>query len=83
MNDVTQKFYNDPENAPDLSREDFYARKAVIDEVADWTEMMERSEVVHKNEWTPILYRYEVMSYSLCHCIVYMCVLMMDHMYRS
>jgi hypothetical protein len=53
MNDVTKKFYRDPEQSPDLSEENFMARKKVIEEVGKWSE--EKDE-----EWPPILYLYEV-----------------------
>jgi len=61
MNDVSQKFYGDPEDATDLSPEDFFARKAVIEEVEKWCDEMEdKPELIYQNKWTPILYLYEV-----------------------
>lgn len=62
MNDVSQKFYGDPDNATDLSELDFYARKAVIEEVAEWCDENENTkpQIIVENRWTPILYRYEV-----------------------
>ncbi|KAJ7932705.1 hypothetical protein B0H13DRAFT_2514856 [Mycena leptocephala] len=57
MNDVTKKFYRDPEQSPDLSEEDFMARKKVIGEVGKWSE--EKDE-----EWPPILYLYEIVKAS-------------------
>ncbi|KIK63636.1 hypothetical protein GYMLUDRAFT_40705 [Collybiopsis luxurians FD-317 M1] len=65
-NDVTQKFYGDPDDATDLSELDFYARKAIIEEVAEWCDENEgkKPEVIHENKWTPILYRYEIVKSS-------------------
>jgi hypothetical protein len=61
MNDITQKFYRDPEDAPDLRPEDFMARRAVIKQVEEWCdEMEEKPDLIYQNKWTPILYLYEV-----------------------
>ncbi|KAK7464243.1 hypothetical protein VKT23_006409 [Stygiomarasmius scandens] len=65
MNDVSQKFYGDPEDATDLSPEDFFARKAVIEEVEKWCDEMEdKPELIYQNKWTPILYLYEIVKSS-------------------
>ncbi|KAF9072931.1 hypothetical protein BDP27DRAFT_1319658 [Rhodocollybia butyracea] len=66
MNDVTQKFRGHPDNATDLSKLDFFARKAVIEEVAQWCDDNKdtKPEVVYRNNWTPILYRYEIVKSS-------------------
>lgn len=65
MNDVTPKFERDPEHAPDLSPEDFMARRAVIKQVENWCdEMKEKPELVYQNKWTPILYAYEIVKSS-------------------
>jgi hypothetical protein len=62
MNDISSKFAPPAQEAVDLSREDFAARRAVINEVQDWMEKMEGkpSGEIPKNEWVPILYQYEV-----------------------
>ncbi|KAE9406790.1 hypothetical protein BT96DRAFT_954782 [Gymnopus androsaceus JB14] len=59
-------FYNDPDDSPDLTELDFYARKAVIEEVADWCDENETKKptVIPDNRWTPILYRYEIVKTS-------------------
>ena len=60
-NDITRKFDQDPEDVPDLTPENFTARKAVINEVQEWCESMQEKDiqVVYRNEFVPILYRYE------------------------
>ncbi|KAJ4488445.1 hypothetical protein J3R30DRAFT_3280347 [Lentinula aciculospora] len=65
-NDISQKFYGDPDDATDLSELDFYARKAVIEEVAEWCDENEgkKPEAIHNNRWTQILYRYEIVKSS-------------------
>ena len=64
INDISRKFQKPPEAATDLSRDDFLARKAILGQVSQWCDdNREKKEMV--NEWTPILYLYEV-----CHCPV-------------
>lgn len=49
MNDVSRKFDKDPEDVPDLSRDDFVSRQIVLKQTEGIRQM-----------WTPILYMYEV-----------------------
>ncbi|KAJ6630299.1 hypothetical protein B0H10DRAFT_2160282 [Mycena sp. CBHHK59/15] len=56
-NDVGRKFDRSPENATDLSAEDFMARKLVIEQVQEWSERT-------KQEYAPILYLYEIVKAS-------------------
>lgn len=59
MNDVSRKFdNNEPENVPDLSRDDFLARRKVLDQVR--REVNSRRQAGTDNDWTLILYMYEV-----------------------
>ncbi|ESK91146.1 hypothetical protein Moror_9537 [Moniliophthora roreri MCA 2997] len=68
MNDVTQKFNRNPEYATDLSRMDFFARKAVIEQVEKWRDENEnKPELIHENKWTPILYICEIVKSSPKH----------------
>ncbi|KZT27380.1 hypothetical protein NEOLEDRAFT_1130917 [Neolentinus lepideus HHB14362 ss-1] len=64
--DISAKFDQDPEGVPDLTKEDFLARKQVVDEVAAWVDAHQNKEpqVIYKNEWVPILYQYEVVKGS-------------------
>ncbi|KAA1469777.1 hypothetical protein DENSPDRAFT_835437 [Dentipellis sp. KUC8613] len=63
--EVSGKFAGSPEQASDLSEEDFYARKNVIDQVQKWVEDNEKTEhLIHQNEWVPILYNFEVVRSS-------------------
>ncbi|KAF5340504.1 hypothetical protein D9758_014547 [Tetrapyrgos nigripes] len=62
-NDVTPKFQGNPENATDLSRGDFFARKAIIEEVEQRCEEM-KNEGKANHEWVPILYLYEIVKSS-------------------
>lgn len=50
MCSVARKFDKDPEDVPDLAKEDFLERKKVVDQVTEWS----------KGKWVPILYGYEV-----------------------
>lgn len=66
MNDVSQKFMRSPEAAPDLSEADFMARKEVIGQVSRWChDNKTKPAMIYKNEWAPILYRYEVLRIFL------------------
>ncbi|KAI0045684.1 hypothetical protein FA95DRAFT_1521210 [Auriscalpium vulgare] len=59
--DVSRKFQRGPDGAPDMHEDDFYARKRVIDQVADWTESMAgKKRPGSLDEWTPILYHFEI-----------------------
>ncbi|KAI0055380.1 hypothetical protein BV25DRAFT_1921856 [Artomyces pyxidatus] len=59
--DISRKFERGPEGAADLYEEDFYARKHVVDQVAEWvsTTQGSTSDGV-RHEWVPILYHYEI-----------------------
>ena len=59
MNEVTNKFSGI--GAPDLSPAEFRARKAIVGQVKRWVDMNANApkQVVYKNEWAPILYKYE------------------------
>lgn len=59
MNDVSRKFYKDPEEVPDLSRDDFVSRQIVLKQTEGIREM-----------WTPILYMYEVRFLPLFRCSI-------------
>ena len=61
MNDVTQKFYGHPDNAPDLTKEEFMARRLILDRVSFWCET--QADLKYDAEWAPILYKYEVCRY--------------------
>nr|GAT47550.1 predicted protein [Mycena chlorophos] len=58
-NDITPKFLRSPENSPDLSREEFVARKRVIEQI-DGLEATGR----HGLPWLPILSKYEIVKGS-------------------
>ncbi|KAI0789609.1 hypothetical protein C8Q75DRAFT_806776 [Abortiporus biennis] len=66
MCDVSRKFQKDPSEVPDLPREDFLARKKVVDTVEKWCEENQgkRPELIPRNEWIPILYDYEIVKSS-------------------
>jgi hypothetical protein len=59
-NDISPKFF-DSDSAVDLTQEEFDWRRNVIKQVEDWCEGMENKPgPIYQNEWTPILYKYEV-----------------------
>jgi hypothetical protein len=61
MNDISRKFERSPEAAPDLSKEEFMARKFVVAQVRKWCDDNQgMPQLIYENEWTPILYRFEV-----------------------
>ncbi|KAL1740440.1 hypothetical protein HDZ31DRAFT_47505 [Schizophyllum fasciatum] len=60
MNAVTSKFYRNPADAPDLTRQEFMARKIVIDQVLDWAEKNPNRR--SGDDWAPILYKYEIVK---------------------
>jgi hypothetical protein len=63
MNDISGKFQQSPEDVPDLSEDDFLARKTVVRQVSKWSaDNRGKPEVIYRNEWAPILYQYEVCS---------------------
>ncbi|KAI5827868.1 hypothetical protein K523DRAFT_321819 [Schizophyllum commune Tattone D] len=62
MNDVTQKFYGHPDNAPDLTKEEFMARRLILDQVSFWCET--HADLKYDAEWAPILYKYEIVKAS-------------------
>ncbi|KAJ7202385.1 hypothetical protein GGX14DRAFT_654369 [Mycena pura] len=53
MNDITEKFQRFPEDSPDLTKEEWRARKTVIQQVERLTETRDLP-------WLPILSKYEV-----------------------
>lgn len=60
-NDVSQKFIRSPEDATDLTEDEFMARKAVLVKVRLWCcENMGNPDMILRNQWAPILYSYEV-----------------------
>lgn len=62
---VERKFHKDPEDVPDLSKEDFLARKMVVDQIGQWCEdngKYSKNRSVDSIEWSPILYAYQVSS---------------------
>jgi hypothetical protein len=67
MNDVSSKFAPPAREAPDLSRDDFVARKNVIDQVHAWMDKMQGKPPLangsYNSEWVPIMYLYEVCFY--------------------
>lgn len=60
MVDVTPKFERDPANSPDLSLDDFMARKKVLEQVQDWKEKNGGGRGKPDADWVPIAYMYEV-----------------------
>ena len=64
MNDVSRKFDQDPEDVPDLSKEEFIARRQILDQVEEWS-----STLGKHGEFAPILYRYEVGSSMYYHYV--------------
>jgi hypothetical protein len=54
MNDVSRKFEKDPKDAPDLSPEDFLARRKIINQVAWWR--IENEDRKWLNEWIPFIH---------------------------
>lgn len=64
MNDISSKFHRSPADAPDMTRQDFMARKTVVDQIADWCETNadRKPQKVYRNEWAPILYRFEIVK---------------------
>lgn len=66
-NDVSPKFRRPPEAAPDLSKEDFLARKTILGQVSTWCSNNQgKSEMIYNNQWAPILYQYEVSLHTAC-----------------
>lgn len=73
LNEVSGKFAGHVLGSTDLSSAEYRARKVIVQQVERWCEAHEISQkkVVYKNEWAPILYKYEVNVcpyefYSLC-----------------
>ncbi|KAF9466934.1 hypothetical protein BDZ94DRAFT_1186529 [Collybia nuda] len=63
MNDISRKFEKSPDDVPDLSRDDFLARKKVINQVNQWCDVMAgKKQMIYRNEWTHILYQYEIVK---------------------
>ncbi len=59
--DISHKFEQSPEQVLDLTRDDFLARKKVVDAVARWCSQHKGTNtIVLRGEWTPILYDWEV-----------------------
>ena len=64
-NDVSRKFQRSPEDAPDLSRDDFLARKKIINQVSRYCDDRAReTKSKYDDQYVPILYLYEVSSQS-------------------
>ncbi|CAL1712528.1 unnamed protein product [Somion occarium] len=57
--EVSAKFERGPENLQDLSKDDFLARKKVVDAVEKWNEQRNKYETYHL-----ILYDYEIVKGS-------------------
>ncbi|EPQ51019.1 hypothetical protein GLOTRDRAFT_81621 [Gloeophyllum trabeum ATCC 11539] len=66
QNDISAKFDKSPDEVPDLAKEDFLARKKIIDQVAAWVDEHQDKtpQIIYKNEWVPILYGYEIVKGS-------------------
>jgi len=65
MNDVSGKFMKSPDASPDLSEEEFKARKIVMGQVDAWCiANEEKPEMIYQNRWAPILYKYEIVKTS-------------------
>ncbi|TFY81139.1 hypothetical protein EWM64_g2874 [Hericium alpestre] len=62
MCSVASKFDGPPESAPDLHKEDFYARNDVVQQVQQWVNTSANTD--EHEEWVPILYHYEVVRSS-------------------
>ncbi|KAJ7590819.1 hypothetical protein C8J56DRAFT_933959 [Mycena floridula] len=58
-NDISRKFMKSPEEAPDLSRDDFLARKQILQQVEE-----AQSGSPRHTKWVPILYNFEVVRGS-------------------
>jgi hypothetical protein len=61
-NNISRKFRKTPDEATDLSEEEFYARQVVLDRMDRWCKNTPVDET--RVMWTPILYYYEVMCSS-------------------
>ncbi|KAF8967549.1 hypothetical protein BDZ97DRAFT_1656465 [Flammula alnicola] len=59
--DISRKFLQDPDNVPDLSRDEFMARKNVLNQVKKW---VEKNGARGLKEWVPIAYQYEIVKAS-------------------
>ncbi|KDQ09192.1 hypothetical protein BOTBODRAFT_37277 [Botryobasidium botryosum FD-172 SS1] len=64
--EVSRKFDKDPDDVPDLHKEDFLARKQIVDQIAEWCDRNAnaKTQIIYKNEWAPILYQYEIVQAS-------------------
>ncbi|KIJ60149.1 hypothetical protein HYDPIDRAFT_161442 [Hydnomerulius pinastri MD-312] len=63
MSDVSEKFQRSPQSTPDLTQEEFMARKKIIQQVEE-SAGRNRGKRGMVDEWAPILYRYEVVKGS-------------------
>jgi hypothetical protein len=64
--EVSKKFDKSPDDVPDLSKEDFLARKSVLRQVEKWCQANKlKPEVIPENTWRLINYHYEVSQSSL------------------
>lgn len=60
-NDISRKFQRSPEDAPDLSRDDFLARKKIISQINKYCDDRAReTKSEYEDQYVPILYLYEV-----------------------
>ncbi|VDB94537.1 unnamed protein product [Peniophora sp. CBMAI 1063] len=64
MNNISNKFAGD--EAPDLTSAEFRARKAIVQQVEKWCDdhANEPKARIYKNQWSPILYKYEIVKTS-------------------
>ena len=64
-NDISQKFERN--RLPDLPSDHFAERKRVVRDVQKWVEEHHNKQpmLVFRNEWTPILYNFEVETLSM------------------
>ena len=60
MNDISRKLQAD--SLPDLPDDHFKERKRAAKTVERWVDahMGKKPELIYKNDWTPILYNFEV-----------------------
>lgn len=64
-NDVSRKFQRSPEDAPDLSRDDFLARKKIINQVSRYcADRARETKSEYEDQYVPILYLYELVKAS-------------------
>lgn len=63
--ECSRKFDKNPDDVPDLSKEDFLDRKALLREVEKWCAGMKgKPEMMPGNKWYLINYAYEVRVFA-------------------